>query len=81
MTRYEFEDDDALTYDMYDLEVYDIDGETVLMTDATEDIDDLEEMFDKLAVGAGGTMVLRKLCYSNPNYTGYLKTVVIKTKK
>lgn len=81
MNRYEFEDDDAITYDMYDVEVYDVDGEAVAFTNAMEDEDDAEELFNTLSVGAGGEIVLRKLCYSNPNHTGYLKTVILKSKK
>lgn len=81
MNRYEFEDDSTITYDMYDVEVYDIDGETVAFTDAIEDELDAESLFEMLSVGAGGEIVLRKLCYSNPEHTGYLKTVILKSKK
>ena len=81
MNRYEFEDDSTITYDMYDVEVYDIDGEAVAFTDAIEDEIDAESLFEMLSVGAGGEIVLRKLCYSNPGHTGYLKTVILKSKK
>lgn len=81
MNRYEFEDDITITYDMYDVEVYDIDGEAVAFTDAIEDELDAESLFEMLSVGAGGEIVLRKLCYSNPEHTGYLKTVILKSKK
>lgn len=81
MNDYGFEDDDILTYDKYDIEVYDIDGEAVAFTDAMEDEDDAESLFEMLSVGAGGEIVLRKLSYRNPDYTGYLKTVIVKSKK
>ena len=58
-----------------------IDGEAVAFTDAIEDELDAESLFEMLSVGAGGEIVLRKLCYSNPEHTGYLKTVILKSKK
>lgn len=68
-------------YSLYDIEVYDYNGDAVVVTDAVESEDFAEELFNKLSIGAGGTMVLRELQYSNRDYTGYLRTVILKTRK
>lgn len=72
---------EPIHYDAYDVEVLDINRDTVAMTELVEDYDDAEELFNKLTVGGGGEIILRELQYSKPNLTGYLKTVIVKTKK
>lgn len=73
--------EEQITYDMYDVEIYDHNDDTVAMMDCIEDEFDAEELFDIFSPGAGGRIVLRKISYSRPDHTGYLKIEILKEKK
>lgn len=62
----------------YDIELVGIDVETMMFTDAVDDRDEMEDLFEKLSPSGGAELFLRELVY-NRNGT-YQKTRILKSK-
>lgn len=62
----------------FEIEIYDVDNETVAWMNFEDDEYEAEQTFDKLSVGAGGSIALLKYNYRDDKY---INTEVVKSKK
>lgn len=73
------ETNDIISYDRFDVEVYDFQGDTVVLTDLMDE-DEARELYDKISPSGGSVIRLRKLRYAKPDYTHYINTEIVEEK-